>query len=208
MGAVLRLGLVVVLMSLSPLLARAQSGPDLSDLVVDWAHGRYASPVMCELDGELVRGIRRVILREERTPGRAVMLLVQFVDMRPGEAARCVNATGQPQPNILGKVLLRLEGTPHPETAARDFKQTLKRDRGFELEIARGALKLQAVSRPPAGPQLVDFQGGRATLRLVMPATDADLELAAFQSPRKLLLELQPKKGEKLTLPISLVQEE
>jgi hypothetical protein len=101
MVSVLRNALLAAIVA-CPLVVRAQSGPDLSDLMVEWALGRYASPVMCEIDGELVRGIRRVIIRDERTPGRPATLLVQLVDMHPGEATRCVNSLGRPQPNAQG----------------------------------------------------------------------------------------------------------
>jgi hypothetical protein len=187
--------------------ATAQSGPDLSDLVVDWARGRYASPVMCELGGGLVRGIRRVIIRGERMPGRTATLELQLVDMRPGEATRCVNATGHSQPNALGKLQLRLPGRPHPETAMRDFKQTLKHARGFEFEIAAGRLKLQDVAVPPAESRIVDFRGGHASIGLVLPATDAERELRDFQSPRKRVLELKSPQGDALLLPLFLFEE-
>jgi hypothetical protein len=196
-----------LLLLLASATATAQSGPDLSDLVVEWARGRYASPVMCELEGSLVRGIRRVIIGGERMPGRTVTLELQFIDMRPGEATRCVNATGRPQPNALGKLQLRLPGHPHPETAKRDFKQTLKQERGFDFEIAAGRLKLQSVAVPPAEPRVVDFRGGHASIGLVQPATDAERELRDFKSPRKLVLELESPKGDALKLPIFLFEE-
>ena len=188
--------------------ARAQSEPDLNALVVDWASGRFAAPVMCELGGELVRGVRRVILRPRHTIGRPVRLAVHFIDMRPEDATRCVNAMGQPQPNILGKLLLQLPGTSHPETAARDFKRTLKRDKGFDLDITEGVLKLQDVAMPPPEPRLVDFRGGKASIRLVFPATDADRELAPFPSPRKSVLAVESKDGERIELPIFLASED
>lgn len=186
----------------------AQSPPDLNALVVDWASGRYASPVMCEIGGELVRGIRRVILRPRHTLGRPLRLAVHFIDMRPDGATRCVNATGARQPNALGKLLLQLPGMPHPETAKRDFKRTLKREKGFDLDVAEGILKLQEVAEPPVEPRLVDFRGGKARVALVMPATDAARELGAFDSPSKLLLSVQSPDGEKLVLPLFLASDD
>lgn len=198
------LGLLAI-SCLGSLPAHAQTAPDMAALVADWATGRYASPVFCEFDGELVQGIRRVLLRPHLEPGRPTQLTVQFVDMRPGEATRCSNSLGQAQPNVLGKLQLRLPGNPHPETARRDFKQALKRDRGFTLEVAGGRLQLRDVAAPAPLPRVVDFRGGRARLGLILPATDAERELAGFQSPRKLLLELESKDGEALQLPLYLM---
>ena len=46
--------------------AVAQPRPiDFNALALDWARGRYLSPVICETDGELVRGGRRLLI----TPG-------------------------------------------------------------------------------------------------------------------------------------------
>ena len=42
---------------------------------------------------------------------------------------------------------------------------------------------------------------------MVMPATDAARELRDFQSPRKILLELEATGGETLVLPLFLIQE-
>jgi hypothetical protein len=199
------LGLVVVLPH-GP--AAGQTGPDMNDLVVDWATGRYASPVMCEIGGELVRGVRRVILRPHHTLGRPTRLAVHFIDMKPGEATRCIDSTGAPQPNVQGKLLLGVPGTPHPETATRDFKRALQRDKGFVLEVTEGVLKMQDVAVPRPSPRLVDYRGGKASLRRVLPATDAERELAPFPSPRKLVLIVESEGHTPLELPIFLASDD
>jgi len=194
--------------------ARAQA-PDVNDLVIEWATGRFASPVTCEIDGELVHGIRRVIMRPRHTLGRRTRLAVHFIDMRPDGATRCIDAKGDDQPNVLGKLLLELPGIPHPETATRDFKRALQREKGFDLAVTEGILKLQDVAVPPAEPRLVDFHGGKASLRLVLPATDADRALAPFASPRKLVLEVVGPEGddeggrtERIELPLFLASDD
>lgn len=182
--------------------AGAQGQPDLNDLVIGWAAGGFASPVMCEIEGELVRGIRRVNLSREETPGRPAALVIRFVDMRADGAARCIDATGRHLPNLTGKIQLRRPGRSHPETALRDFKRALREDRGFEFDIAAGKLKVQPISLPPSDPSIVDYSGGKARLDLVMPATDAQRALADFPSPRKLVLSILPRAGEPLVLPL------
>lgn len=192
-----------------PALALGQSGPDVNDLVIQWATGRFASPVFCEMDGELVQGLRRVILRPRYTPNRRARLAVHFIDMRPEDATRCVNATGHDQPNVLGKLLLQVTGTPHPETAQRDFKRRLKRPEGFELDVTEGVLKVHDVTVPASEPRVVDFRGGKASLRRVFPATDADRELKAFPSPQKAILTIwSPDEKTRLELPLFLASED
>lgn len=193
-----------VLVALLPSLAAAQAGPDLNALVIDWAQGRYASPVMCQIGAETVRGIRRILLTADSSDGRGPLLAVQFVDMQVEDASRCFNSTGEEQPNLLGKVQLRLPGRPHPETAMRDFKLAIRRHKGFDLEIVGGVLKVQPVSLPPSAPRTIDFRGGRAGLHMVLPATDAARELADFPSPRKAVLALEAKSGMRLVFPIFL----
>ncbi|HKX46232.1 MAG TPA: hypothetical protein VJP77_05980 [Planctomycetota bacterium] len=187
--------------------AGAQGGPDLNTLVIDWASGRFASPVQCEMQGELVRGLRRVILRPHHTLGRPVRLAVHFVDMQPDGATRCVRATGTPLPNWQGKLLLQLSGKPHPETAQRDFERGLARDRGFGFEVTEGLLRRQDVAVPLPEPRLVDFRGGKASLHGVAPATDDERELAPFPSPRKLVLVVESPDGERIALPIFLASD-
>jgi hypothetical protein len=182
--------------------ALAQGQPGLNELAIHWVRGRFMSPVMCELDGHLVQGVRRVLLAKVATPGRPAGLSIQFVDMRPGDATRCVNAMGVDLPNLTGKLQLRRPGRDHPETAARDFKKALREDRGFDFEIFSGRLRVQHVSDPPSAPEVVDFSGGRASVSVVMPATDAQRELAHFVSSRKHVLTIERKSGERLVFPI------
>jgi hypothetical protein len=184
--------------------SHAQSGPDLNDLVIDWARGTFASPILCEVEGKTVRAIRRVVITPTLAGDRRGVATVQFIDMKPDQATRCFTSTGQSVPNILGKLQLRVEGTPHPDTARRDFKHTLKKERGFELKVVQGVLRIQEVSQPPTEPRTVNFRSGHARLGMVLPATDADRELADFPSRRKVLLELQAKSGEEIVMPLFL----
>ena len=95
-----------------------------------------------------------------------------------------------------------MPGKPHPETAARDFKRQLKREKIFQLDIVEGRLKLQAIGLRPQDPRVEPFRGGQATLGPVMPATDAARELAMFKSQQKILLRLESTSGTVLELPL------
>jgi len=184
----------------------ARSGPPpLDNLIIEWSRGRYASPIFCEMEGGLVRGIRRIVVKPEVQPGRRPTLSVQLLDMRPEDATRCVNSVGDAIPNAIGRLRLTRVDRPHPETGPRDFKQGLRKDRGFSFVIASGVLKLQDVTPEPSQPRLVDFAGGSGRFGLVLPATDAQRELADFQSPRKRLLSLESPSGETLVFPIFVI---
>ena len=76
--------------------AHGQSGPALDDLVAQWASGSFRSPLLCELEGELVRGVRRVLIRARPQPGRAPVIVAEFIDPDPGPATRCIDTTGAP----------------------------------------------------------------------------------------------------------------
>ena len=181
----------------------AQTGPSLDDLVAQWSVGSFRSPLMCELDGELVRGVRRVIIRSRAMLGNAPETSIEFVDIQAGEATRCLDATGARVPNLIGKLeLKRPGGHRHPETAKRDFKRALRQEKGFTYQIRTGVLAVQAVESPPVEPQLRDLQGGTLTLSRVYPATDAARALAEFRSGRKLLLTLEFSDDEKIILPL------
>jgi hypothetical protein len=199
-----RLGWIVLMGAVLAPPSQAQSGPDLNDLVIDWSRGTFASPILCEVEGKTVRAIRRVVISPTLADDRRGVATVQFIDMKPEEATRCFTSTGGSAPNILGRLQLRVEGTPHPDTARRDFKHTLKKERGFELKIVQGVLRFQDVSQPPSEPRIVSFKGGYARLGMVLPATDADRELADFPSRRKALLELRSKSGEEIVMPLFL----
>jgi len=182
--------------------AAAQGPPDLNLLVIDWASGAFASPVMCEIDGEVVRGIRRLTLVPHQDVDRRVVAVLQFVDMEIDEASRCFDTLGHTMPNLVGKLYLRVPGRSRPDTARLDFKRALERERGFTFEVLRGALKVTEASKPPSEPTVVDFRGGEVRITMIAPASDADRQLAPFRSARKALLQLKSRGEVSLDLPI------
>ena len=127
---------------------------------------------------------------------------LRFIDLHPGEAARCVDTRGTPLPNLIGSIRARYPGRPHPETAKRDFREALKRKKGFELDVLEGDLKLAPVGPGSGSARTVDFARGKLVLSRVYPATDPFRELAPFKSGRKFLLTLKAPSGEVLILPV------
>jgi hypothetical protein len=184
--------------------SQGDSGAGLGDLALDWARGRYATPLVCLIDDEPVRGMRRLMIAPvSELRGRAANRII-FVDLEPGSATRCFNDFGKPEPNIIGSLEIYYVGSDHPESARRDFKEALRRKRGFEFAIASGHLRLQEVAQPPGPSETVDFARGRAALRLIAPGSDEERLLADFRSPRKALLELRTHDGRQLAFPLFL----
>jgi hypothetical protein len=187
-------------------ISAAQSGPTLQDLAVAWARGSYGSPLICEIDGQPVRGMRRVQIVPAARKGRLTEARVIFVEMDVSADTRCFNDLGEAAPNISGAVRLRLPGPSREDTAKRDFKQLLRRTGGVEFDVTAGRLRLQAGGAAPESPDTEDFSGGKAFLETVGPGSDSYRLLADFASPRKLSLELRSKKGTLIRLPLFLTE--
>ena len=202
MNVALRPALALLAVLLPAGAAAQQGAPDLNRLVIDWATGRYASPVMCEIAGKPVRGVRRILITPETFRGQQSLAVIHFVDMQVDDASRCFNATGEGLPNVIGTLKIRLPGRPHPETALRDFKLAIRRERGFDFEIVGGSLSIRDVTSPPSAPRVVDFRGGHAGLHRALPATDEARELADFGSPRKAVLKIEARDRTRLSFPI------
>ena len=184
----------------------AQLGPTLQDLAVAWASGSYGSPLICEIDGEPVRGMRRLQITPVLQKGRPTEAKVTFVEMDVPPETRCFNDLGAPAPNIAGWVRLRLLGASHPDSAKRDFKQKLKREGGIDFDIPAARVRTQSTGDPARVWKPLALRDGNVFLRLVGPGSDNARLLADFESPRKLSLEMNPGEGESISLPIFLTE--
>ena len=182
--------------------AQAAAAPTLADLSLDWARGRFATPVICEFQGRPVRGIRRVLIGPGPARVQPPVGKIVFVDLEADEASRCFTELGGDSPNITGSVQIRLLGKWRSETAERDMREQLRRKQGFEYDVPAGALRIGAIGQPASPSRVVDFRGGTATLRALDPGSDSERLLAAFDSPRKLMLELSARDGTKLAFPL------
>jgi hypothetical protein len=174
----------------------------VNDLAVDWARGRFASPVVCIFDGEPTRGMRRVAISAGPTHARPRVARVQFKDIEADEATRCTSDLGHSVSNVRGTVEIHLAATQPRDTAMRDFKSELRRNHGFEYVISSGRLRFDPIGEAPGKTQTVDFQGGTAGLFEIRPGSDAGRLLADFSSPRRVLLTLQAKDGKRLEIPL------
>jgi len=151
-----------------------------------------------------IRGLRRILITPGPPDARPPVDLLHFLDMQVEGASRCFDNVGEDIPNLIGKLQIRLPGRSHPETAARDFKMALRLEQGFDFHVVEGVLRVQEITDPASPARNVDFRGGRVGLHMLAPATDAERELAEFQSQRKALLELEAPGGTRLAIPIFL----
>jgi len=194
-------GLFLLLLLAGP--AHAQnSSISLNDFAVDWARGRFASPVVCIFEGEPTRGMRRVTISAGPVHARPRVARVQFKDIEAEEASRCTSDLGHSVSNVRGTVEIHLAATQPRDTAMRDFKSELRRNHGFEYVISSGRLRFDPIGEAPGKTQTVNFQGGTAGLFEIRPGSDAGRLLADFSSPRRVLLTLEAKGGKRLEIPL------
>jgi hypothetical protein len=173
--------------------------PDLARLALEWTRGDFRSPLVCEIDGAPRLGLRRVTIE----PGPATLerpaAHVRFFDLEVPAGTHCGTETEKDVPNVIGTLALVHRARSRPDTAARDFASTLRREGGFEYEIVSGRLDLQAAHDPGAARR-VDFRGGRAFVAEVKRGTDAWRRLAEYPVPRKLTLRVEAPDGTSLAL--------
>lgn len=177
---------------------------DLRKLAVDWARGRYNSPLVCEIDGELVRGLRRLLVTPAPRQSVAPMGRLIFVEMKTDRASRCFTDLGAKVVNLKGTLKIRLPGPPRPDSARRELKGILKRERAVTFDVVSGVLQETPVGKADAEPRSIDFAGGTARFERVHEGSDTERLLADYQSPRKLRLEVRSTDGTIIDLPIFL----
>ena len=176
----------------------------LSDLALKWSLGSFASPLICELEGRPVRGLRRIEITSGPVRIQPPVNRIRFVDLEVQDASRCFTELAGDTPNVTGSLHIRLPGSHTPDAAQREFRESLRRRRGFEFEISKGILQIQEVTRPAPAPRAVDFSRGRARLSELPDGSDAARLLAPFRSPRKLLLQLEARDGTTLSFSLYL----
>jgi len=186
--------------------AASQEPGDLRALAVNWVRGQYASPLVCDINGEPTRGLRRLLITPSPSASRIPLGRLIFVEMKTNDASRCFTDLGETAPNLRGTLQFRLPGAARPDTALRDLKALLKRNKGLEFHIVSGAVSSQIVGAEPATPKRTDYTGGRLRFDLAGEGSDTNRILADFASPRKLRMTLAPREGPEISLPLFLVK--
>lgn len=179
--------------------ARAQD-PDLATLAFSWLAGDWVAPLVCEIGGAPQRGVRRMRVAADPRRSLEQFARLSFFDLAAPGATRCVSLLGSEEPEIRGHVVFRLDRNAAPDVAVREFKQTLRREGGFDFRIERGRLLLRPVAAGESEARAVDFSGGTLHARAVAPGSDAARLLAEFPQRRKVTFELEAKDGTRLRL--------
>jgi hypothetical protein len=185
-----------------PAVAQRALEPTIADLALRWVEGDFGSPLICQIDGEPLRGLRRISIAPPPRPERPPVMRITFVDLKTEDASRCFTELAGDVPNVLGWVHIRLPGRHGPDTAQRDFREAMRRKRGFEFDISAAKLGIQPVTQPPSAVSFHRFTGGKARMVAVRPGSDSARLLGGFPTPRKLLLELETREGTKLSFPL------
>jgi len=185
------------------LAAQPDAAARFDALALDWARGRWATPVVCEIAGEPKRGIRRLMI----LPGPRRMMppvdVLRFVPMEAKTASRCFDDLGRQALEIEGALQIRPPRRSRID-GPREFEQALERERGIEFRVVAGMLRLSEVGAEASSPREVDVAGSELWLRAVPPGSDDARLLADFRSPRKLQLELRGPDDLVLRLPLFL----
>lgn len=190
-----RLGLLAAL--LLPIASAAQGGVPggMSTLALLWAQGEYRAPMICEIEGQPRRALRRIRIKTgPRSATRALDRLV-FFDIEAPMGTRCYGEAGNAQPNVIGALTLVHEGRRDRDTAQHDFDDKLRRDGGFEFRIFSGHLRIGAPGAPPASLETLDLKDGSVTLEAVRRGSDAFRRLAEFGPRDKRVLRLDAPDG-------------
>jgi hypothetical protein len=180
----------------------AAEAPSLRELSLVWARGDFRAPVICEIEGEPHRGLRRVMIgpgpRREHEPVNRVTLY--DLDVPPD--TRCSSDLRPEEPNAVGTLTMSFDGRRRPDTAQHDFEQALRREGGFSFVIRAGKLRLGASGVAVAALPEVDFAGGEASLRVIARGSDAERTLSGLAGARRMLLTLAAPDGTRLEFPL------
>jgi len=190
-------GALAALLALGPLGLASPARADLPDLnqrALQWLRGRWASPVVCERDGDAHRTLRRLVISPAPRHVRPRADRLAFYGVEVESASRCTDAMGVAAPDVRGTLLLSLPGISRPDLAQADFQRALRQNGGFDFAIVSGRLRLTGWGDAPE-PRIVDFAGGTIRARAVRRGSDAARILADLDGPRKLTLEVESPDG-------------
>ena len=183
------------LLALLPCVALVQFAqalePTLTELSLLWARGDFRAPLVCEIEGEPRRGLRRVRIGSGSRHERSMVDRITFYDLDVPEGTRCFSELRGDVPNVIGTLTMTFPRHRRPDMATHDFELALRRKRGFDYDIREGALILGPSTKPVEEFRKVDFSGGKATLRLIEKGSDTARLLSEFEGQRRLTLTLE-----------------
>lgn len=199
------LGLVLLLAVAAgaPAGAGAQSTSELARLALAWLVGDWVAPMVCQIDGQPRRALRRVKMAANRDEAQPSVRLF-FPDPDAPGATRCFSELGHDESQVAGALQLGFEAHASSDMGQREFQEALERERGFEYPIRSGRLRIAGWGpNAMAEAKSVDFTGGRAIAHVVSRGDDAARLLRELRAARGITLELTAPDGTRLFFPLA-----
>ena len=189
---------LVLLAALAPA-AHAQD-VTMAEHALAWLMGDYRAPLICEIDGNHHRVLRRVRVSPiRRADLNKPAMRISFFDLEAPPGTRCENELGEPEANWIGHLAVTLRASQRVDIAQHEFEAALRRDGGFRYRVPAGRLRTGLPGDPIEGYVERPFADGAADVRIIKRGTDAYRRLLDFGDRRKLRLVLEPPEGEPLT---------
>jgi hypothetical protein len=179
------------------------SGPDTADLALAWARGGFASPVICRFGDEVKRGLRRVVIAPGPRSAARRVDRVTFVDLGAAGATRCHDELGTEEKNVVATLIISYTPKrPRSDTPQRDLEQELKSG-PLRFDIVSGKLRVGDATQAAESLPESEFEGGHFLLGMIKRGSDDARRLGDFASERLLRLEIEPRDGPALRMPLA-----
>ncbi|HKE12668.1 MAG TPA: hypothetical protein VKE73_13960, partial [Myxococcota bacterium] len=181
--------------------------PDINSIALEWARGQYRAPMVCDFEAGPQRVLRRLVIAPGPSQDLPIQDRLEFPDPEAPGVKRCFSELGSDEPYVAGGIAITLRERSRPDTASRDFEQTLRHEHGFEFEVLSGRLKLGRFGAANDPLKEVDFSHGKARLHLVEAGSDAAKLLSEFPTMPGFTLELISPDGTQLVFHLVRVRE-
>jgi hypothetical protein len=176
------------------------------ELAFSWAEGDYRSPLTCTIEDIPRQALRRIVITPRKRQAARPGVRLTFFDLEAPLGTRCSSVSGANEPNLTGFLELVWDGRTRPDTGEVDFRNTLRREGGFDFLIETGRLRITP-TEAGAEARIVDFAGGSARLEAVRRGSDAARRLAAFGGQAHKVLRLEAAGAPALLFDLAVLPE-
>jgi hypothetical protein len=181
--------------------------PDINSIALEWARGQYRAPMVCDFEAGPQRVLRRLVIAPGPSEAVPIQDRLEFPDPEAPGVKRCFSELRSDEPYVAGGIMITLRERSRPDTASRDFDQTLRREHGVDFEVLSGRLKVGRFGVANDPLKEVDFSQGKARLHLVEAGSDAAKLLSEFPNMPGFTLELISPDGTQLLFHLVRVRE-
>ncbi len=183
-GSLARIGLAGAL-------ALAAAGQGVRELALAWVQGDYRAPLACVVEGVSRQALRRVRIHPGPREAARPSVRATFFDLDAPPGTPCRSISGQAEPNVIGTLELVWDARTRNDTGTVDFRNTLRREGGFDFKVEGGRLRIGSTEQGAEALRTLDFAGGTARFESVAPGSDAARRLAGLGGHRQLLLTIE-----------------